>query len=663
MNKPPYFGVAYYPETWDEDLVDVEIQRMLNLGINLVRIGEFAWKKDEPEEGKYSFEWLHRVVDKLEEAGISVVMGTPTAAPPIWLVKKYPDMLVQRPDGSRRSHGHRRHCCSSNPHYMEYSAKIVEQLGKEFGNQKNIVGWQIDNEIYNLGVGCCCEHCVENFRKHLKNKFGTIEELNKAWNLNIFSIEYESFDDIPAIPQDDGHNPHIVMEWRISQQNNHIEFVHMQADILRKYTKASLGTDIMPQNGMNFRKMFEKLDVVMFNHYNSPDGINSAAMWMDYFKNFSKRPFWVSETEACWNGSTSAEQSVHPDGYIYMNTWLPMALGGEANSYWHWRAHWAGPELMHGAVLDADGRPTYAYNEIKQAISEIKQASDFINNTKVYSDVAFQYTSLSWSMQESQKFVMGLDYNMSTIEDFYTPIVRCGLHADLIDSYASLDQYRLIFSPMVFTLEEGDFVNRIEKWVKDGGTWVVGPLTDIRTANGTRYKNSPYGMLEKLTGQRLAYYIPDNIGNVFCKWEKDGEDFCGDKAYEVFEDDENADILVRVVEGHKSIKGKPCVISCKVGKGTVILLGTFPDGSGMKKIIAEAANCADIKLGNTEGDSLMVVDRCGEECRGTIVLDLFGKGGNYRFGGKRKDLITGKNYVNKVTLKPYQVMVLENINE
>ena len=94
MNKPPYFGVAYYPETWDEDLIDVEIQRMLNLGINLVRIGEFAWKKDEPEEGKYSFEWLHRVVDKLEEAGISVVMGTPTAAPPIWLVKKYPDMLV-----------------------------------------------------------------------------------------------------------------------------------------------------------------------------------------------------------------------------------------------------------------------------------------------------------------------------------------------------------------------------------------------------------------------------------------------------------------------------------------------------------------------------------------------------------------------------------------
>ena len=153
---PPYIGANYYPEDWNESLLESDIEKMKQTGFNVVRIGEFAWKKDEPREDEYHFEWLHRVIDKMAEAGIGVIMGTPTATPPHWLVQKHPDMLKENEAGRRVSHGGRRHCCSSNPHYIKYSSKIVERLASEFGNDENIIGWQIDNEIYAFGNGCFC---------------------------------------------------------------------------------------------------------------------------------------------------------------------------------------------------------------------------------------------------------------------------------------------------------------------------------------------------------------------------------------------------------------------------------------------------------------------------------------------------------------------------
>ena len=129
-------GANYYPEDWEEELIDSDVEKMKECGFNVVRIAEFAWKRMEPAEGTYSFDWLHRVVDKMREAGIGVILGTPTATPPAWFSKKFPSALMLNPDGTRKSHGGRRHVCSCNPDYLAYSAAIVERLAREFGAQK-----------------------------------------------------------------------------------------------------------------------------------------------------------------------------------------------------------------------------------------------------------------------------------------------------------------------------------------------------------------------------------------------------------------------------------------------------------------------------------------------------------------------------------------------
>lgn len=649
--QPPYLGVAYYPEDWDDSEIDYDIRMMQEAGINCARIGEFAWHKMEPALGQYDFRWLHRVVDKLNEAGIAVVMGTPTATPPIWLSRMYPDVLMENENGRRASHGGRRHCCSNNAHYREYSARIVEAMAQEFGRDPAIIGWQIDNEIYAFGGGCFCPNCRGRFAEHLRARFGTIDNLNAKWNLNLFSQAYDSFEEVVP-PRDAWHNPHLRMEWYNFQNNSHIDFVHMQAEILHRYTDAPIGTDTMPFNGMNYRRLNEKLDVVQFNHYNEPGNFWQAALWFDYLRTMRPRPFWNTETQTSWNGSVSIGQSVKPEGYCRINTWLPLALGGEANMYWLWRTHWAGHELTHGSVLDASGRPMHIFGEVQECAASMKKAADFLNQTHVTTRVGLHFTSHNWNMMQAQCVVDGM--NTGYIHHFYKPLLDCGIRPDVIDAEEELSGYDLILSPLMMTLEEADLQQRMAEWVRAGGVWVVGPLSDIRNFDGARYQHKPFGMLEELTGAKWLYGIPDRQHVLGAKWQN-GEDFHGNLWYDLFEDDGQA--LAGITAGHSALLGKGCVMDYPVGKGHVILVGSVPDYGDLLKIYHRAMDYASIPYGSIEGE-IIVAPRVGDESEGVVLIEYGNYGGEYRFDGEMTNLFTGEKHSGSVHLKPYEIVIL-----
>ena len=161
---PPYLGAAYYPEDWPAGDVDAEIALMREAGMNVMRIGEFAWSRMEPQEGTYDFGWLHNVVGKLGEAGIRTIMGTPTATPPAWLTERYPEVLFVSEQGRRHTHGGRCHFCPNSPVYRDHCARIVARLAEEFGRDRNVLGWQIDNELFpHSARSCCCAFCLRKF--------------------------------------------------------------------------------------------------------------------------------------------------------------------------------------------------------------------------------------------------------------------------------------------------------------------------------------------------------------------------------------------------------------------------------------------------------------------------------------------------------------------
>lgn len=649
--QTPFLGVAYYPEAWDEAEISHDIDMMKKAGIRCVRMAEFAWSMMEPEPDCFSFAWLHRVIDRLAEAGIFVVLGTPTATPPIWLSQMDPEVMVLGPQHIRMRHGGRRHCCSNHPLYRARSLRIVEAMAKEFGADPQVIGWQIDNEIN--AADCRCDFCLRGFRQFLRKKYGTIDALNRAWNTRLFSQTYKDFDQIP-LPEYGWHNPHIRLERILFDSATQSDFVGAQIDLLKRYTSAPIGTDTMPVNRIDYETLTAKCDIMQYNHYDRPQDLHIQRFWFDFIRPQKPLPFWNTETSACWNGSDQTEQSVRPYGFCRINSWLPVAFGGDANMYWLWRTHRAGHEMTHGALLSACGRPLHIFDEVRRVADEFAKCAPFLCGTRVVSQVGVHFTSLAWNMWETQPQVKGFVYAPALYDRIYAPIAAAGIRPDVIGAKKDLCGYKLLFSCLLPCLEEGDLPARIEAWVRAGGVWVVGPMTDIRNACGAQYTHAPYGMLEHLTGARQAYECPDREGQIVCRWA-DGTPFAGGTHYELFEPD--PDGLAAVSEGYPTLIGKSVLLRKKVGRGVVYLLGTLPSAADMQKIVAMAARDAGVATLHTEG-KVAVVPREGEAGRGLIVLECAGEEGAVDIGQTMTDMLTGKAYAGRVVLAPYDLLVL-----
>ncbi|MGN0878986.1 MAG: beta-galactosidase [Oligosphaeraceae bacterium] len=654
---PPYLGSAYYPEDWSDDQLEYDASMMERVGFNVARIGEFAWSRMEREEGVFTFDWLHRVIDTLASHGIATILGTPTATPPIWLSQSHPEVLQERESGVQVNHGGRRHCCSNQPHYIEASARIVERMAQEFADDPNVIGWQIDNEIYVGGMGCFCPACAAGFKEWLKREYGTIEELNHRWNLTIFSQEYSDFDQIP-LPRNAWVNPHHKQAWLTFQHQSNSAFVTMQADILKRHVKVPVGTDIMPVNGMNYAKLHEKLDVVQFNHYNSPWDLWHACLWFDICRCLKPRPFWNTETSTCWNGATEVTMVLKPDGFSYANSFLPLALGGEANLYWLWRTHWGGHELVHGSVLAPSGRPMHIFEEVQRTAADFRKAADFLNGTTVRTAVAIHFPSHSWNLFLSQNLVRGFNYQNDFRNSFYKPLTDSAQRPDVFEPSHSLDGYRLLLSPFVCHLDD-DTAARIRAWVEQGGVWVVGPMTDIRTSDGTHYQDRPFGCLEQLLDVTWDYNAPD-VGDDLRAVCPDGTPFGGRLWYELFEP--MGDVLATIsASPHSSLLGKAVALKRQLGKGTVILLGTIPTPETMtSRIIPLALQAAGLPAPQ-HTPNLMVAPRRGDDGReGLVLVEYAGKGDSYRLDRPAHDLIADQDLEpGTLRVQPYQTLVLQ----
>ncbi len=656
--KTPFLGCAYYPEAWDESQMAYDIAKMKEAGITCARIGEFAWAKMEPTPGNYDFEWLHKVVDALGEAGISVVMCTPTDTPPVWFLRDNPNSAKVGRNGRRIVHGGRRHCCPSDMRYREECKRIVHAIGKEFGRDKNVIGWQIDNELTGGGgvLQCNCDGCMDYFRKRLRDQYGTIDELNRRWNTELWSQKYDSFDSIeaPVAIADTWFNPHQYYEWASAHTQAHIDFIHMQTDILHEYTDAPVSMDMMMIGIMDAEELHDKLDIVMINHYNEKNDIGNITFTFDYVRGLKDRPFWVTETAPTWNGSVSITQQFKPEGFCYINSWLPIALGGEANMYWLWRQHSAGHELTHGSILSPEGRPTHVYGEIQKLAADFEKASDFINRTKVKTDVAMHFVSQNLLLSNYQPIVSGAD-SMSRWIVQHRAMINMGIRPDVIGVRPSLDKYKILCSPNMMTLEMGDMMEKIRAWVENGGVWVVGPMTDIRNEIGAHYTDRAMGMLESMLGITLDYSVPTDGTILKVKWN-DGTDVDCNKWLECYS--EGGESLASITEGYSALCGKNIISRHKVGKGEVILVGSILSEAELRKVMEIAVSDAGVSYHKTSG-SIVVVPREGDGIEGLILVEIGYKTGTVILDSDMVDILTGKKYpAGEMTVEPYAVHVL-----
>ncbi|WP_432199574.1 beta-galactosidase [Erythrobacter sp. W53] len=507
-------GVCYYPEHWPEEMWAEDARRMVQTGLSRVRIGEFAWSRIEPEPGRFDWGWLDRAVDVLHSAGLAIIMGTPTATPPKWLVDQMPDMVALDRDGKPRGFGSRRHYCFSHAGYAEEAARITRAMAIRYGKHPGIVSWQTDNEYG-------CHDTVQSFsaaardafRIWLAKRYGDIGELNTAWGNVFWSMEYRSFDeiDLPNLTTTEA-NPAHWLAFRRFSSDQVIAFNRRQVDILRVL---SPGRDIT-HNAMGFytgydhHDLADDLDVLGWDSY--PLGFlemfrfsedekrrfarqghpDIAAFHHDLYRGCARDGRWSVLEQQPGPVNWARHNPAPLPGMVRLWTLEAMSHGAEMVSYFRWRQAPFAQEQMHAGLLRPDSKPAPALAEAREAANDIAKIGDIGEPIK-HAAIIFAYAA-EWmtQIQPQGEGCSALWAAFST----YTALRKLGLNVDIVAPDAPLEGYELVCIPCLPIVSD-NLVGALENFE---GPVVIGPRSGSRTEDFAIPDNLAPGKLTNLIG-------------------------------------------------------------------------------------------------------------------------------------------------------------------
>ncbi|WP_042299672.1 beta-galactosidase [Paraburkholderia kururiensis] len=514
-------GVCYYPEHWPESMWEDDARRMKALGISQVRIAEFAWSRLEPSPGEYDWGWLDRAVDVLGNAGLQVVMCTPTATPPKWLIDRHPDILPVGADGRVRGFGSRRHYDFSSPSYYEASQRICTAVAERYGKHPAVAYWQTDNEFgCHQTVVSYSAVAVARFREWLRARYGTVDALNRAWGTVFWSMEYRGFDEIdaPIGTVTEAHPSH-RLDYRRFASDEVARYNRMQVEIIRAHSPGRPVAHNFMQLFTEFDhyKVAADLDVATWDSY--PLGAleelwfapELKARWLrtghpdfasfnhDVYRGMSKLPFWVMEQQpgpvnwAQWNPAPLP-------GMVRLWSWEAFAHGAGCVSYFRWRQAPFAQEQMHAGLNTPDNRLDLGGSEATQVAADIRRVldahADATSNVRADVALVFDYEA-KWLFEVQPQ---GADFHYPRFAfEYYSALRSLGLDVDIVPAHAPLDGYKLVVVPPLPVVPD-DFAERL---ARSGAQVVLGPRTGSKTRDLQIPSNLPPGALADLLGARV----------------------------------------------------------------------------------------------------------------------------------------------------------------
>jgi beta-galactosidase len=491
-----YFGADYHPEHWVHPYAGTpeepearwkkDIELMLIAGINSVRMGEFAWGICEPQEGQYDFSWLRRVMDLMAEVGIQVVLGTPTAAPPVWLTRKHPDILPLDERGLPLSDGTRLACCLNSDLYWNYSKRIVRAMAEALGNHPQLIAWQIHNNagVHSL-MPCFNQETRRDWQAWLQAKYENIGRLNDLMGLRFWGQVVSDWAHVPmpmAAPAP--HNPALLMDWRRFCSDTIVAFVRMQSDLLRELTPRIPTTSNVRVFGQQV-DLFDLAGALDFISLNSDATIQSKpavnACEIDFLRSLkktgSKTPggeegFWVIEQRAGHVNWQEVNSLVRP-GVVRLFTYQVLSRGADAVLYFFWRQPRIGTEKFYGAILTHNGRgENRAYQEVSKIGEELKRLGPALEGTKVAAESCILYShendwSLSLPRQPNAHFSL-----RNHVQLFHSALHDRNIAVDFARPADDLSRYKLVFAPSL-SLLSGVETDTLRAYVQNGGVLVA----------------------------------------------------------------------------------------------------------------------------------------------------------------------------------------------
>lgn len=582
-------GVCYYPEHWDRSLWEEDLRRMLDSGITVVRIAEFGWSLFERTEGVFTPDYFDPFLDLCKKLGMKVIFGTPSATPPAWLTETYPETLNCDITGVKYRHGMRRHYNYNSPVYREKCAIIVEKIAQHYGKHPAIIGWQIDNELNCEKDEFYSDADSAAFRVWLREKYSTLDALNRAWGTVFWSQTYTDWNQVhvPRPAPHAAYNPHLHLDYLRFVSHSAISFCDMQARILRMH--------VAPDAFITTNGMFPHLD----NHAMTRDCLNLYAY--DSYPNFAfgldvkniesnlLRDRWsgmkltevrsicphfgIMEQQSGAGSWTSRMDNPMPrPGQMTLWALQSVAHGADFVSFFRWRTCTFGTEIYWHGILGYDNRDNRRMGELRDFAAKMQKiapvcGADYVADVALVRDYDNIYDSEldNWHRRVTRQ---SEDAIFEAAQLYHTPLDM--LYVQPYTTLDDLKKYKALIMPhaSIMTKERADL---LEEYVCQGGVLIIGCRSGYKDANGRCVMIPQPGLLQKLTATDVAEYTLASPAE-----EEPWADWNGQRMpMPVFNDVltplEGADVLARF--GCSYYAGEAALTERRLGEGRAVHLG------------------------------------------------------------------------------------------
>lgn len=665
------FGGDWNPEQWPEDTWEHDLDMFEDAHINEVTINVFPWALLQPAEDRYDFSMLDKIVALLVKHDFNIVMATGTAALPGWMVRLHPETIRTEQNGTHHVFGGRHNFCPTSPYFRKASRALAAHVAERYAGTSGLVAWHVCNEYGGGGGLCYCDHCAEAFRTWLKNKYGTVEALNKAWCANFWSHTiYDWGDVVPPVSYGDGISDAkcvvsgLQMDYRRFQNQAQLACYTNERDAIRAYDAATpITTNLMGTfKDLDYFEWAKEMDVVSWDNYpgmGTPPSF--TAMCHDLMRGIGgNKPFMLME-------QTPNQQNWFPfckvkrPGEVRKLSWQAVSHGADTVQFFQMKQSIGGCERFHGAVIAHDGtEQSRVFKETAALGGELDRIGKRIMGSEIRAKVAIMFDWQSyWSLEGCVGPTAGFSYP-NEVHRFYRAFWRRNVPVDIIESTTPLDklkQYDLVVAPALITVLPG-VAETLESYVSEGGSFITGYMAGIHDEHDLVVPGGYPGKLRDLMGV----------------WVEEIDALAPDETIEVHGDavDAKGEIVASIIHregarrlaaygGGEFYAGHSALTVNTYGKGKAYFVGTPLDETGMSAFMAPIIKELGLKPLDTPEDASLSVRYGDDGVRYAFLI-------NNSESDKRLcldelnggvELLTGHVVDGPVELKPYGVNVIE----
>ena len=599
-------GSDYYPEHFPIENVSKDASLMKAGGLNIVRMGDFAWFKMQPDSNTYTLDWLVKAVDTLGKHQIKTLLCTPTAAIPKWMFDQYPDIMQVTETGQRKPYGKRRHACLNNETYRNYSVKIAQQLATAFANNPNVEGFQIDNELMAEEPYCYCETCRLKFANWLKEKYKTIETLNSTWGLTFWSENLTDFKQV-FLPRK-GDNPGCFVDYQEFYSDCTIEYFKLQRDAIKKINPRFKVTHNICSSGFIYRldmyKLAQSCDFLSLdnypytwtleNEYAPVDNFDynpaMASMALSQIRGTLHTPFWINEQQI--SRTAGKQRKLIEPGMARLWCHQGLAHGAESILFFPYRTFEYAHEQMMNGVVDADNISRRRYEEVKQTSIELTKIKAILGNAFPVAKAAIlRDFKCDWAFEDGR---VSADFRyMRHIYSYYRALREQDITTDIISPTDKLDTYPLIIVPAQI-LVTPELCAKLKQAAEKGSTVVITCMTGLRNPSMKSFGRLINKDIESLAGiemqEQFALIKQENTKITYPNNPSNAE-YTGSLW---FDDFKPLSTEVLATYNSRFLKDKPAVVKNMIGKGSVYYIGTVPNDEMINALTTDFISNAHI---------------------------------------------------------------------